>query len=99
MTTLTKQLYIMYSETIHKKRRLWLEGIQLRSEMNNEMNVLPIRMCFINVYIYPNPKPTPYRNEKIVFIVVQCDKNYAVSMCACPVAPYVSILALTKKAP
>ncbi len=37
--------------------------------------------------------PTPYRNEKIVIIVVQCDKKYAVSMCACPVAPYVSLLA------
>ncbi len=26
-----------------------------------------------NVYTYPNPKPTPYNNEKIV-IIVQCDK-------------------------
>ncbi len=63
--------------------------------MNNEINFLPIRLCFINVYTYPNPKPTPYKNEKIVIIVVQCDKNYAVLMCACPVAPYVSLLALT----
>ncbi len=33
--------------------------------------------------------------KQIVIIVVQCDKNYAVLMCAPPVAPYVSILALT----
>ncbi len=52
--------------------------------------------CFINVYTYPNPKLTPYNNEKIVIIVVQCDKNYTVLMCACPVAPYVSLLALTE---
>ncbi len=50
--------------------------------------------CFINVYTYPNPKPTPYNNEKIVIIVVHCDKNYAVLMCACPVVPYVSLVAL-----
>ncbi len=58
---------------------------------------LPIRLCFINVYVYayPNHKPTPYNNEKIVIIVVQFDKNYAVLTCACPVAPYVSLLALT----
>ncbi len=77
---------------------LWLEGIQLRPEMNNEINFLPIRLFrldFINVYTYPNPKPTSYKNEKIVIIVVQCDKNYAVLMCACPVEPYGSLLALT----
>ncbi len=79
-------------------RGLWLEGIQLQPEMKNEINCIPIRLCFINVYTYPNPKPTPYRNEKIVTIVVQCDKNYAVLMCACPVAPFVSILALTEEA-
>ncbi len=33
--------------------------------------------------------------KKIVIIVVQCDKNYVVSMCACPV--YVSLLASTEK--
>ncbi len=38
---------------------LWLEGIQLRPEINNEINFLLIRLCFINVYTYPNPKPTP----------------------------------------
>ncbi len=43
---------------------LWLEGIQLRPEMNNEINFLPISLCFINVYTYPNPKPTPYNNDK-----------------------------------
>ncbi len=50
---------------------LWLEGIQLRPEMDNEINFLPVRLCFINVYTYPNPKPTPYNNEKIAIIVVQ----------------------------
>ncbi len=44
--------------------RLWLEGIQLRPDMNNEINCIPIRLCFINIYAYPNPKPTPYSNEK-----------------------------------
>ncbi len=73
---------------------LWLEGIQLRPEKNNEINVLPIRLCFINIYSYPNPKLTPYRNEKIVIIVVQSDKKQTVLMCACPVAPYISLLAL-----
>ncbi len=57
-------------------------------------NFLPIRLCFINIYTYPNPKPTPYNYEKIVIIVVQCGKNYTVLMCACPVAPYISLLAL-----
>ncbi len=66
--------------------RLWLEGIQRRPETNNEINFLPIRLGFINIYTYPNPKHAPYNNEKIVIIVVQCDKS--------PVAPYVS-LALT----
>ncbi len=69
---------------------------RLQPEMNNEINVLPIRLYFINIHTYPNPKPTPYNNEKIVIIVVlQCDKNYAALMCACPVAPYVFRLALT----
>ncbi len=42
--------------------------------MNNEINCIPINVNVINVY----PKPTPYRNEKTVIIVVQCDKNDAV---------------------
>ncbi len=42
--------------------RLWLEGIQLRPQTNNEINCLPIRLCLINIYTYPNPKPTPYDN-------------------------------------
>ncbi len=47
--------------------------------------------------------PTPTLNfpliimKKIVIMFVQCDKNYAVLMCACPVAPYVSLPALTCK--
>ncbi len=82
--------------TLPQKRRggLWLEGIQLWPEMDIEINFLPIRLCFINVYTYPNPKPTPYKNEKIIFFVVQCEKNVFVLMCACPVtvASYVSLL-------
>ncbi len=39
--------------------------------MNNEINFLHIRLCFINVYTYPNPKPISYKNEKTVIIVVQ----------------------------
>ncbi len=48
---------------------------QLKPKANNVLNFLPIRLCFINVYTYPNPKPTPYNNAKTVIIVVQCDKN------------------------
>ncbi len=44
--------------------RLWPEGIQLRPETNNAINFLPIKLCFINVYTYPNPKLSPYNNEK-----------------------------------
>ncbi len=40
-------------------QRFWR---QLRPEMNNEINFIPIRLCFINVYTYANPKNTPYRN-------------------------------------
>ncbi len=40
--------------------RLWLEVIQLRPETNNKLHFLPIRLCFIKINTYPNPKPTPY---------------------------------------
>ncbi len=45
-------------------------------EANNKLHFLPIWLCFINVYTYPNPKPTPYNNAKTAIIVVglQCDK-------------------------
>ncbi len=76
---------------------LWLEGIQLKLEANNKFNVLPIRLWFINVCTYPNPKPTPYNNAKTVIIVVQWDKNYAILMCTCPVDESVYHLALTLK--
>ncbi len=36
---------------------------------------LPIRLCFINVYTYPNPKPTPYSNADTLNIVVQREKK------------------------
>ncbi len=69
--------------------RFWLEGIQLRPEINNEIHFLSIRL------LMSTPTPTlnlPLtRMKKIVIIVIQCDKNCAVSMCACPVAPYVSL--------
>ncbi len=47
------------------------------------------------IYTYPNPKPTPYNNAKTLIIVVQCDKNDAMLMCACPVATALSLLAVT----
>ncbi len=43
----------------------------------------------------PTPTLTLTRVKKIVIIAVLCDKNYAVLICAWPVAPYVSVLALT----
>ncbi len=46
------------------------------------------------MFFLKKTKPTPYNNAKIV-IVAQCDKNYAILMCACPVAAAVSLLALT----
>ncbi len=36
---------------------------------------LPIRMCFINVYTYSSPKPTPYSNTDALNIVVQREKK------------------------
>ncbi len=47
------------------------EGMQQKPEDNNKLHFLPIRFCFINIYTYPNPKPTPYNNAKTVIIVVQ----------------------------
>ncbi len=69
--------------------------MQQKPEANNKLHFLPIRLCFINIYTYPNPKPTPYNNAKTVIIVVQCEKNYAILMCAWPVVFAVSLLALT----
>ncbi len=66
---------------------LWLERIQLQPETNNKLFFLPIRLCFINVYTYPNPKPTPYSNANTVIIVVQHEKNDAILMGACAVSP------------
>ncbi len=35
--------------------------------------------------------PIPYNNAKIVIIVVQLDRNYAILMCTCPVAEAVCL--------
>ncbi len=43
-----------------------------------KLNVLLIRLCFINSYTYLNPKSTPYNYVKI--FVVQRDKKYAILM-------------------
>ncbi len=58
---------------------LWLEGIQLRPETNNKYIFLPIRLCFITVYTYPNPKSTPYSNANTV-IIVEKGRNIDVRM-------------------
>ncbi len=42
---------------------------------------------FINVYTYPNPKPTPYSNADALNIVVQREKKDEILMCACAVSP------------
>ncbi len=81
---------------LNTTERLWLEGIQLKPEANNKLYFLPLRLCFINIYTYPNPKPTPYNNAKTVIIVVQSDKHYAILICACPVVLAVYPLALTQ---
>ncbi len=60
---------------------LWLEGIQL-PETNNKYFFLSIRLCFINVYTYSNPKPTPYSNADALNIVVQREKKDKILMCA-----------------
>ncbi len=59
---------------------LWLEGIQLRLENNNKVNLLPITFCFINVYSTPTPTLTlpPYNNANTVNIFAQRDKNEAI---------------------
>ncbi len=56
-----------------------------KQEPNNKWKFLPSRLYFVHVYTYPNPKPTPYNNARIVHIVVQCEKNDAILICACPV--------------
>ncbi len=61
-------------------KQLWLEGIQLRLETNNKLHFLPIRLCFINVNTYPNPKP--YNNVKTVIVVVQCEEKITLYWCA-----------------
>ncbi len=66
------------------QRRLWLEGIQLRPEMNNYIICIPIRLCFIN--IYPTPKPTPCRNIYIYICVCVC-----VCVCVCHVSSRVKL--------
>ncbi len=60
---------------LNKAERLWLEGIELKPKATNKYNFLPLRLCFINVYTYPNPKPTPYNNAKTVLMVVHSDKK------------------------
>ncbi len=42
--------------------------------------MLPVKLCFINVYTYPNPKTTPYSNADTLNIVVQCVKKDAILM-------------------
>ncbi len=32
--------------------------MQQKPEANNTYNFVPIRLCFINIYTYPNHKPT-----------------------------------------
>ncbi len=53
------------------------EWIQLWTENNNKVNVLPITLTSIPTI---NPKPTPYHNTNTVIIVVQSDKNIDVRM-------------------
>ncbi len=78
-----KMLPVKYSNNVLYSR-LWIEGIQL-PETNNKYFFLPIRLCFINVYTYHNPNPTPYSNTDTLNIVVQIEKKYAILMCACAV--------------
>ncbi len=42
---------------------------------NNTYFFLPITLCFISVYIYYNPKTTPYSNADTLNIVVQREKK------------------------
>ncbi len=53
------------------------EWIQLWTENNNKVNLLPITLTSIPTI---NPKPTPYHNTNTVIIVVQSDKNIDVRM-------------------
>ncbi len=68
--------YVLYS-------RWWIEGIQL-PETNNKYFV-SIGLCFINVYTYSKPKPTPYSNADTLNNVVQHEKKDEILMCACAV--------------
>ncbi len=62
---------------------LWLEGMQLRPKTVNQ--IVHLLDCVLLT-------PTPYNNAKTVIIVVQCDRNYAILMCSCPVAEAVGCL-------
>ncbi len=57
---------------------LWIEGIHLVPEINNKYFFLPIRLCFINVYTNPIPKPT--LNADTLNIVVQREKKDEILM-------------------
>ncbi len=37
--------------------------------------MLLVKLCFINVYTYPNPKPTSYSNADTLNILVKREKN------------------------
>ncbi len=37
--------------------------------------MLPVKLCFINVYTYHNPKPTPYSNADALNILAQREKK------------------------
>ncbi len=67
-------------------------GIQLRP-INNMFHVLD--SVLLTSATTQTLNLTPYNNAKIGIIVVQCDRNYAILMCVCPVAADVSLLVLT----
>ncbi len=45
------------AKSLWKKQPVVANTIQLKPEATNKCNFLPIKLCFINVYNYPNPKP------------------------------------------
>ncbi len=40
-----------------------------------QRKMLLVKLCFINVYTYPNPKPTSYSNADTLNILVKREKN------------------------
>ncbi len=81
---------MIFLERLLPRKLLW-GGQMVRFVLPCQIVIPPIKTVgstfFINVYTYPNPKPTPYSNADALNIVVQREKKDEILMCACAVSP------------